>query len=55
MLAVMAAAKLFSARPSALLGIEDPVTALALDLAATQRAMEMADGEEHGPVERLSW
>ena len=48
---VMAAAKLFACRPSALLAIEDPVLALAVDLAAAQRMMRAEKDEE--PVERV--
>jgi hypothetical protein len=53
MLAIMAGAKTWGCRPSSLLAIEDPVLALMVDLAATRRAMEMASGEESGPVERI--
>jgi hypothetical protein len=59
--AVMAAAKLYSARPSALLAIPDPVLALAVDLAAAERAMgEPAqwagpECEDEGSVEKLKW
>ncbi len=49
MLAVIAAAKQFSVRPSELLAIEDPVLALNFDLAATVRLQQeiASDGPEH--------
>jgi hypothetical protein len=51
---VIATAKLFSTRPSTLMAMEDPVLALAFDLAATQRALEMRDdGGNKGPVEKV--
>ena len=46
MVALLATAKLFSQRPSDLLEIEDPVLALAFDLAAARRALEL--GNEAG-------
>jgi hypothetical protein len=52
--AVLVTAEEFSCRPSELLAIEDPVLALAVDLAARQRAVELRSGKEPaGPVERM--
>ena len=54
-LEVMAAAKLYSQRPSALMAIDDPVLALAVDLAATRRHHRILADENDGPVEREEW
>lgn len=51
MWAVLATAKLFSCRPSELMAIEDPVLALAFDLAAAARVIRGAKDEE--PVEKV--
>jgi hypothetical protein len=43
MTAVAMAAKTFSQRPSTLLGVRDPVLALALDLAGMERLVELRE------------
>ena len=45
MLALAATAKMFAARPSALLGIQDPVLALSFDMAAMVRLRQAAAAE----------
>lgn len=52
MLAVVVTAKQFACRPSALMAIEDPVMALAFDLAACKRALEMERGDSE-PAEQI--
>jgi hypothetical protein len=53
MIVLTATAKLFSQRPSSLLGVSDPVLALAIDLAAAERALELQSSEHQGPVEQI--
>ena len=52
MLAIVATAKAFSIRPSDLMAIDDPVLALAFDLAAAVRLRESA-AEGEPDVNRL--
>jgi len=54
MWAVIAAAKLFSSRPSELLAIEDPVMALAFDLAAVERVAEEQESSSESRVRTIS-
>lgn len=42
-----------SSRPSELMAIEDPVMALAFDLASARRALELKDGESKEPAQRI--
>lgn len=49
------AAKEFGQRPSDLLAIEDPLLALAFDLAALERLVEMRQEALEGPVKREEW
>jgi len=55
MVALVATAKTFSCRPSELLAIEDPVLALAVDLAGAQRLMSEAGEQGQAASERVEW
>lgn len=53
MVAVAATARLFAQRPSTLLAIEEPMTALAFDLAAAACLNREREGEARPPVNRI--